>query len=786
MSFGNVSDFRGIPTGPLMGPQQAKPSQAAEGVSQTSLPANGVEGKLSVKDRAKLYESQAPGASGKAVAGAAKELRNVGRPSDNAAGAAERLVRPKQTAAPAAAPSRPLPQTQSSKAEQTKVQDDVPPPLPPRDDHTISEELGAAPPVPPRENDKAPKRLPSSPPPPPPSTESAQTPAAPLAKQWPKAPPPPPPNTQSAQTKVEAGALQSPAQLPPPPQGQSSPSLQSDIIPDDLPPPPSPIAHVPAQPAAMAKTEGPKEKGVAAGEGEEEIEFEPDEEIVIYDEALGPPDSVASALTPSKPAMEEVPVAKAADLSQEAISARKNELKQIIADARGAGNVIDEAAKLKLQAAGEELISLAKKESQLSQTTQDKTESIRTEVNRQIGEIKGENKVFGREGPLTGIAISHNASKNTFTATLTFTTAIGTRKSEVLELSNLPPGTSKVDIIPVLHQQVNNMPVIRPDAKNLEFLEGKYTSTISADTSVFLVGQTRKCTAKQHELFQKHAVNLLKEGSETIKSEIGLKKFEQLKKEQRELTAMKNSMYAQQQVEKWRGSKQKQRLEEINGQLDNIKKYDLPGTMEEGLVANKRAIDAAAESHINALRVIGGLGGKVKSLQNLSAQCQQTEKQIIDANVQFNQLKNKTTTEDLLTLLIADKSSKEWTNGSFKIDGADFAQLFEGAQNVVTGIATPFITNVYKALQTEVKSNQILSKLAWHQIGGGILNPEQIAKNKELFKQYGETRNPKLTEQQIESLSQKHTQLITEYSTRSEKVVEFARALEAFCNELFP
>ena len=164
MNFGNVSDFRGIPTGPLMGPQQAKPSQAAEGAGQTSLPATGVEGKLSVKDRAKLYESQAPGASGKAVAGAAKELRDVGRTSANASSSKERVVFSKQTATPvalapaanpAAAPSRAPPPPASSKTEQTKVQEDLPPPPPPRDDHEIPEELGAAPPPPPREGETA-------------------------------------------------------------------------------------------------------------------------------------------------------------------------------------------------------------------------------------------------------------------------------------------------------------------------------------------------------------------------------------------------------------------------------------------------------------------------------------------------------------------------------------------------------------------------------------------------------------------------------------------------------
>ncbi len=415
----------------------------------------------------------------------------------------------------------------------------------------------------------------------------------------------------------------------------------------------------------------------------------------------------------------------------------------------------------------------------------DKKSAVRNEVNRQIAELKGDNKVLGREGPLTGIAITHNKSKNTFVATLTFTTALGTKKNEdlVLKAEDLPDDASEVDIIPVLQKQVNKMPVIMPAAENVRFLEKKYTHKKSDETEVLLVGGTRRCTAKQHELFEKHAVNLLKEGNVVIKTKFGLREFGKLKAEKRELTEIKDRLYAS---GKWTGSDNQKRLVEINEKLKDFTQYDILGKIEEGLEANKLSVDATVESHLSALQVIGSLRLKLKDGQNLSELCQKTIKQTQEANAKFNEFKKAITPEELLTLLVADKSSKEWTNGAFRIEGSDFAQLFEGAQNAVTGIATPFITNIYKAIQADVNANAILSQLKWDKRGGGVLNDNEIEQNKKIFHQYGETCNPKLTSEQIESLSRKHTQLIMDYSTRSEKVEQFAKAIEQFYNEFSP
>ncbi len=411
--------------------------------------------------------------------------------------------------------------------------------------------------------------------------------------------------------------------------------------------------------------------------------------------------------------------------------------------------------------------------------------AVRNEVNRQIADLKGENKVLGREGPLTGISLVHNKAKNTFVATLTFTTSLGTKKTETLELDakNLP-NASEIDIIPVLHEQVNNMPVIRPTNTNLQFLEGKYTSKQSDTTEVLLVGGARRCTAKQQELFEKHAVSLLREGNRAIRSEVGVKKFEKLKEEQQALTKKKNEFYEAKNEGAWRGSADQARLLEINEELGDVTQYDIPGKIAEGLAANQRAADATVESHIGALNVIGSLKGlKLKSGQSLSELCQKTAKQIQDANTKFIEFKKSITPEELLTLLIADKSSKDWTDGAFKIEGADFAQLFEGPQNAVTGIATPFITSIYKVIQSDIDGNEILTKLTWQKFGGGVLNDSDIAKNRQVFQEYAETCNPKLTSEQVDSLCQKHTQMVAEYSTRSEKVMEFAKAIADFYSE---
>lgn len=321
MNFGNVSDFRGIPTGPLMGPQQAKPSQAAEGAGQTSLPATGVEGKLSVKDRAKLYESQAPGASGKAVAGAAKELRDVGRTSANASSSKERVVFSKQTATPvasapaanpAAAPPRAPPPPPSSKTEQTKVQEDLPPPPPPRDDHEIPQELGAAPPPPPREGEtpsqglKAAKRLPSSPPPPPPNTESVQI-----------------------------------------------------------------LAKMPTQPASIAKTEGPKEKEEEVAPSSRKAELEPKPASNEEKEKAGVQSSggLEEVLISSSPQVLANP--RKAEL-KELISTFSSEIKELETTINSQGKNVDRkllpqlAAKEKeLQEASSALIDIAKGESKI-------------------------------------------------------------------------------------------------------------------------------------------------------------------------------------------------------------------------------------------------------------------------------------------------------------------------------------------------------------------------------------------------------------------------------------